>query len=657
MGREGANHDGPMAETLSFAEFVTREHVEGIPARAVLVIFATGGGQQVFPLNRNPTVIGRSNNADLVLDDPGISDLHARIIKHSFGYTIEDMGSAEGTFLHERRVNHARLLSGDTIRLGATILTFLDERTSAHEDTSTALVSARSEVRDLVLEATAVQAALAPSPRLRPIPSPLPMPMGRNRWLSESDEGALSADDLLRKILRVSRYLKRRAWPIVAFAGLGLGLGAASYKFFPPVRAAYCMLTLHPGSGASPSEPDVRQNQADSMQFIAGAERAFTSQASIMAALKLVGVPNPSEAQAEGIAKRLRFENGGNNTYTATLSPGIFSGRGDWHLQLLNAHVTNYIDTEMKKTLKASIAEVDFLRAQSEAAESRLAEIAREAVKFREANSDQILAQGTLTAGSPAELESKRIDASGRVNRLAGELEGVRSQLARGSVLSQAKAQSAQADREALGQVDRKLGEQRAQGLADGHPEVQRLLTEQRSLQRSVDDHLHSDVTQFEKRSNVAYDTLQGQTDQLRAQLRAARAEQGTIEAGMRSLRTVSSQSPKVNARLDELLRMKAEVERQHGLLFDRWKRAEVQLQLERVFAAARYEVVIPPRLESPPGDQAFGRRLAIGLGLGLLFATVVLGGAELRRQFIRVAHEGALAGLLVLLTQLPWRS
>jgi hypothetical protein len=122
----------------------------------------------------------------------------------------------------------------------------------------------------------------------------------------------------------------------------------------------------------------------------------------------------------------------------------------------------------------------------------------------------------------------------------------------------------------------------------------------------------------------------------------------------MRSLRVVSSQSPKVNARLDELLRMKEEVERQHGLLFDRWKRAEVQLQLERVFAASRYEIVIPPRLELPPGRKAFGQRLAIGLSLGLLLATVVLGGAELRRQFIRVAAEGALAGLLVLLTQLP---
>jgi hypothetical protein len=395
----------------------------------------------------------------------------------------------------------------------------------------------------------------------------------------------------------------------------------------------------------------MQQTQPGSVQFFTGAERAFTSQENILAALKRVGVPNPSEKQGEDIAKRMRFENVGNSTYIATLTPGIFNTRSDWHVQLLDAHVKNYIETEIEKTLKGFVAEVDFLRSQTEASEGRLGEIMREAVKFREANSDQILAQGTLTAGSPAELASSRIEVSGRVNRLAGELEGVRSQLARGSALSQAKAQSAQADREAVSHVDRKLGELRAQGFADGHPDVERLLTERRNLQRIVDDHLHSDVTQFEKRSNVAYDTLQGQTDQLQAQLRAARAEQGTIEASMRSLRTVSSQSPKVNARLDELLRMKEEVERQHGLLFDRWKKAEVQLQLERVSTASRFEIVIPARLESPAGRRAFALRLAIGLGLGLLLATIVLGSGELRRQFSRIAEADAMASLVVLLT------
>ncbi len=208
------------------------------------------------------------------------------------------------------------------------------------------------------------------------------------------------------------------------------------------------------------------------------------------------------------------------------LTPSLFDRRDEWHVAFLGAHVKNYIETEVERRLKVFIAEVDFLRSQTEAADKRLQEISQETVKFREANSDQILAQNTL-ASSPAELETRRIELRGRISRLAGELDGTRSQLARGSALSQAKAQSGQSDREALARVKHKLTELHAQGFADGHPDVQRLLSEQRALQEAVDDHLHADVTQFEKRSNLAYDSLQSQADQLSAQLKAARSELG----------------------------------------------------------------------------------------------------------------------------------
>ena len=330
------------------------------------------------------------------------------------------------------------------------------------------------------------------------------------------------------------------------------------------------------------------------MRFFAGAQQAFVSVDNILAALRDIGIPHPIVPMAEGIAKRMSFESVGNNTYTAKIKPSFFSHRGEDNVGLLEAHVKNYIETEIEKTLKVFTAEVDFLRSQTEASQKRLDEIVQETVKFREANSDQILAQGTLL-GSPGELESKRLEVSGRIDQLSGELEGIRSQLARGSVLSQAKSQSAQADRDALNAVNRKLGELRAQGFADGHPDVQRLLAEQANLKTAVENRLHSDVTQFEKHSNVAYDSLQSQADKLEAQLKAARAERGTIESSLRSLRTVNSRSPKVNARLEELLRMKEEVERQHGLLFDRLKKAEVQLQLERVSTTSRYEIVVPP--------------------------------------------------------------
>jgi len=658
MAREDDNDEKPTHETLSFAEFATRANVPPGTERAVLVIAETDGGQQVFPLNRNPTVIGRSKNSDLILTDPGISDFHARIFKHSFGYTVEDMGSAEGTFLRDKRVNHARLISGDTLRLGTTSLAFVDERATAPRnprDKGSALVPVRATAKGLSTRSTVFRDPHTESQRILPVGMPPQAPAEQRRQRpSDSEDAAPSIEDVLLKILRAWRYLKRHAWLLFVFSAAGLILGAASFKLYPPVRAAFCVVTLHPAPRANPIDPQSqRQDPSDSVQFFAGAERAFKSNETIMAALRRIGVPTPSVPMAEGIAKQLRFESMGNNTYTATLTPTMFSRQGEEHVQLLDAHIKSYVETEIEKTLKIFVAEVDFLRSQTDATEKRLGEIMQEAVKFREANSDQILAQGTL-AGSPAELESKRLEVSGRIDRLTGELAGVRRQLSRGSVLSQAKAQAAQTDREALSNLYRKLAELRAQGFADGHPDVQRLLTEQRNLQKLVDEHLHSDVTQFEKSSNVAYDGLQSQADQLEAQLRAARAEQGTIGASLRSLRTVSSLSPKVNARLEELVRTKEEIERQHALLFDRLKKAEVQLQLERVSATSRYEIVVPPRLESPPGRKAFALRLAMGLGLGLLLATIVLAIGELRKIFIRLIEKGAMASLLVVLCLLP---
>jgi polysaccharide export outer membrane protein len=328
----------------------------------------------------------------------------------------------------------------------------------------------------------------------------------------------------------------------------------------------------------------------------------------------------------------------------------LLDRRDDWHVRFLDAHVKNYVETEVEKKMKVFVAEVDFLRSQSEAADKRVQEISQETVKYREAHSDQILAQNAL-ASSPSELETRRIELSGQISRLSGELEGTRSQLARGSALSQARAQEGQSDREALATLDRKLTELRAQGFADGHPEVDHLLNERKGLHKAINEHLGADVTHFEKRSNVAYDALQGQADQLRAQLHAARSELGFIEANRRSLRTVNSETPKVNARLDELLRMKDDAVRQYALLFDRLKKAEVQLQLERVSAASRYEIVAPAQLEWPPGGRAFILRLVLGLGFGLLLATLVLGISELKRALTQIAREMPAVMVLCLLS------
>lgn len=647
MARESDN-DKPEHETLNYAEFVAQQGAQFTSDRAMLVMTAEDG-QQVFPLTRNPTVIGRSMNADLVLSDTAVSDFHARIIKHSFGYTVEDLGSADGTFLCDRRVNHARLVNGDTLRLGTTVLTFVSERPPAGKErpqaerAPTRALVAFQPPRGMVARQTVLRDRYSAD-----VGQAFPG-VGVHRRPSDEDAGP-SLDEILVKAIRAARYIRKHGWSIASFALVGLGIGALSFKYFPPVRAAYSVVMLHPAPMVNPIDSDSsrQSSQQDPMQFFVGVERAFTSTDSVLASLRRMGV-TASESQAEAIGKRLQFESIGNNMYAASYSPSVFSARNDWHVRFLDTHIKNYVEREIEKKLKVFVAEADFLRAQTQDAEKHLGEIMQQTVQYREAHSDQILAQGTLSAGSPADLETRRIEVMGRISRLEGELAGVRSQLSRGSALSQAKSQASQADREAIAAVNRKLAELRAQGFADGHPDIQRLLGEQANLQRMVDQHLHSDVTQFEKRSNVAYDALQGQADQLSAQLKAARSERATIEASLRDLRNVNSESAKVNARLDELARMAEEAKRQQAVLYDRLQKAEVQLQLERVSATSRYEIVIPARLEAAPGNKAFALRLALGLMLGLVVAAVVLGVGELRQIIARVAERSAIAFVLLL--------
>jgi len=644
MGHEG-DDDDVAQKTLSSGSFFSGASAQSGTGRAVLSLVESGGGERVFPINRNPTIIGRANNADVVLLDPTVSYFHARIIMHNFGYTVEDMDSAEGTFLSGERVNHARLRHGDMLRLGNAILTFADESATAAENAAqtTALVPDNATEKELSIRPPAHPIIPVPYHGFRQVEMPGAESVQREQRLADSEDSAPSLDELLLKVIHATRYLRRRLWLIMGFMLVGGTLGAASFVYFPPVRAAYCVVTLRPAPRTNPIEPEMRTSPAEPTQFFEGAERAFLSRESIMSTLGKMGTPDASESQADAIAKHMRFETMGSYTYTAVLTPSPFGKRTDWHVRFLDAHLRNYIDSEIGRKMKSFVAEVDFLRTQTAAANQRLQDIAQQTVQFREANSDQILAQSTLGPGLQAELASKRIETSGRVDRLAGELEAVRSQLGRGSALSQAKSQSAQGDRDALRTVDRKLTELRAQGLADGHPDVQRLLNEQKNLQRMVDEHLHSDVTQFDKNANVAYDSLRSQSDQLGAQLRAARAERGTIESGLHSLRTVSSRSPQVNARIEELTRMKEEAERQHGLLFDGLKKAEVHLELERVSTTSRYEIVVPARLESPPDrSRAFALRLAFGLLLGMFLIAAVIGLGELGRRFARVAHNNA---------------
>lgn len=77
---------------------------------------------QVYELNKGIVTIGRDITNDIVINDPEVSRHHCRLTQGGGGYTLEDLGSTNGTFVNGQRLTGARPLShGDMLGMGETV--------------------------------------------------------------------------------------------------------------------------------------------------------------------------------------------------------------------------------------------------------------------------------------------------------------------------------------------------------------------------------------------------------------------------------------------------------------------------------------------------------------------------------------------------------
>jgi DNA-binding winged helix-turn-helix (wHTH) protein len=88
-------------------------------------IFGLSWNDQRLTLEEGEYVLGRDPDADVYLDSPSVSRRHALIRITGRDVMVEDLGSRNGTFVSERRIDKASALGhGDTIRLGSVVLIF-----------------------------------------------------------------------------------------------------------------------------------------------------------------------------------------------------------------------------------------------------------------------------------------------------------------------------------------------------------------------------------------------------------------------------------------------------------------------------------------------------------------------------------------------------
>jgi len=68
-------------------------------------------------------VLGRSEQSDIVLEDPYASEFHLRLTAKEGRLVVTDLGSTNGTYVNGRRVTTpVDLRRGDTVQIGKTVM-------------------------------------------------------------------------------------------------------------------------------------------------------------------------------------------------------------------------------------------------------------------------------------------------------------------------------------------------------------------------------------------------------------------------------------------------------------------------------------------------------------------------------------------------------
>jgi pSer/pThr/pTyr-binding forkhead associated (FHA) protein len=93
-----------------------------------LVLATDAGETKTYPINKARLFIGRSEDADIDLQDPSISRQHGMIEQRENEYYVKNLSQTNPLLLNDETVSESRLYSGDHVRIGSFFLTFISDR-------------------------------------------------------------------------------------------------------------------------------------------------------------------------------------------------------------------------------------------------------------------------------------------------------------------------------------------------------------------------------------------------------------------------------------------------------------------------------------------------------------------------------------------------
>ena len=115
---------GEASEDEAVEEEARPPHSELEAGQALLVVRRGPNAGSKFLIDKDVTTAGRHPQSDIFLDDVTVSRKHVEFRRADSKFFVHDVGSLNGTYVNQQRVEDTELAHGDELQIGKFKLTF-----------------------------------------------------------------------------------------------------------------------------------------------------------------------------------------------------------------------------------------------------------------------------------------------------------------------------------------------------------------------------------------------------------------------------------------------------------------------------------------------------------------------------------------------------
>lgn len=612
-GRTLVPGQGPGLDQM--LEVVTNAPDPAAPQAFLLVISGSEPGR-LHVLDRPELLIGRSKYASIQINERAISQQHAKLVRMGDHHRLFDLGSTNGTFVNDQRIEQVDLRIGDVVRLGETTFTYM---TSSGGDPSQTDATMALPAAGQGGQAHGPSTA-GPIVRRGPV-SPARPSVPHPAQVIEAPPYDDDGTDFIAMLMKVLAFFNRYWLSILILTVLGTAAGIASYKVVKPPATAEFEINLIP----NPTDNPVAHGKRSNFEFFRAAKSSFTRPALIADTLQQLGETEVTPARIRAVQKRLSFNQarGSQITYAGTFEAPSAQDAIDY----LKVHLKLFLESEIDKALKVLLVEVQTLQQQLEDAENELEATEQAVLAFKQEHTEGLPEQGQELMQRYIELGSERGRAASEVARASAALSMSKRRLKSESPLIESRIEMARPYEDAIADIKKQLATAKATGKGAQHPDVIALKTQLKKFEGLRDDVMANGTTEIIKSKNPVYADARRTLGDAEMAYKIAQAEMGRLTNDYKKAQSIVAELPRLQAEYSELTRDYEATKTIHDNLFQKLTESQIQLEMERASTSARYDLITPPNVKPISPIKEMAKRgfvlgvlgFILGVGLGLL--------------------------------------